>query len=237
MHRFPYTEIFRDGGINPWGVGKTYYYRQQRSWGKVMFSKVCVILFTGGSASMHAGTPPPSPAKETPLPRRPPPLPRRSPCQGDPQGDPLQGDPPPRRPPRRPPPRRSPIGDPPSKKTPPPGSHLGGKLRGIRSRPTAKGEIEGDQIQAHTKGGNSGGSDPGPRGKFRGIRSRPTPKGEIESDQIQAHIQGGNWEGSDPGPHPRGKFRGIRFRPPLMTTAAGGKHPTGMHSCLARFLP
>ena len=56
------------------------------------------------------------------------------------------------------------------------------------SCPTPKGEIEGDQIQAHTQGGNGGGSDPGPhqRGKLRGIRSRPTPKGEIEGDQIQA---------------------------------------------------
>ena len=48
-----------------------------------------------------------------------------------------------------------------------------GKLRGIRSRPTSKGELRG--------------SDPGPhpRGKFRGIRSRPTPKGEIQGDQDQ----------------------------------------------------
>ena len=65
--------------------------------------------------------------------------------------------------------------------------------------------------------------------------SRPTPRGEIEGDQVQAHNQGGNSGGSDPGPHPRGKFRGIRTRhppPPKRTTAAGGTHPTGMHSCL-----
>ena len=33
-----------------WGKGwpSTYYYRPQRSWGKVMFLQVCVILFTGG---------------------------------------------------------------------------------------------------------------------------------------------------------------------------------------------
>ena len=51
------------------------------------------------------------------------------------------------------------------------------------------------------------GSDPGPhpRGKFRGIRSRPTSKGEIQGDQDKP--------------------------PPSMTTAAGGTHPTGMHSC------
>ena len=35
-----------------------------------------------------------------------------------------------------------------------PGPHPRGKLRGIRSRPTPKGEIEGDQVQAHTQGGN-----------------------------------------------------------------------------------
>ena len=35
-----------------------------------------------------------------------------------------------------------------------PGPHPRGKLRGIRSRPTPKGGIEGDQIQTHTHGGN-----------------------------------------------------------------------------------
>ena len=55
------------------------------------------------------------------------------------------------------------------------------------TRPTTRGEIEGDQIQAHSQGGNLGGSDPGPqqRGKLRGIRYRPTVKGEIEGDQIR----------------------------------------------------
>ena len=75
---------------------------------------------------------------------------------------------------------------------------------------------------------------PGPhQGETDGIRSRPTPKEEFQGDQIQAHTQGGNSGGSDPGPHPRGKFRGIRSRPtsPLMTSAAGGTYPTGMHSC------
>ena len=68
------------------------------------------------------------------------------------------------------------------------------------SRPTPKREIEGDQVQAHTQGGNGGGSGPGPhpRGKWRLIRSRPTPKGEMEGDQVQAHTQGGNGGGSDP---------------------------------------
>ena len=35
-----------------------------------------------------------------------------------------------------------------------PGPHTRGNLRGIRSRPTPKGEIEGDQVQAHTQGGS-----------------------------------------------------------------------------------
>ena len=112
-------------------------------WGKVIFSQTSVILLTGGSASVHAGIHPP---------------PRRPPCQGN---LPCQGDPP--------------TKETPTKETP---------------------------LQAHTQGGNWGGSDPGPhpRGKLRGIRSRPTPKGAIQGDQIQAHTQGG-------------KFRGIRCRP------------------------
>ena len=68
------------------------------------------------------------------------------------------------------------------------GASSGGSGPGGVSRPTPKGEVEGDQVQAHTRGGNWGGSgpDPHPRGKLRGIRSRPTPKGEIEGDQVQA---------------------------------------------------
>ena len=53
-----------------------YYYRLQRSWGKVMFSQACVILFTGGggSTSVHAGIPLPweqTPpwSRHTPLPQ------------------------------------------------------------------------------------------------------------------------------------------------------------------------
>ena len=47
-----------------------YYNGPQRSWGKVMFSQACVILFTGEgvSASVHAGihTPPPPGADNPP---------------------------------------------------------------------------------------------------------------------------------------------------------------------------
>ena len=35
-------------------------------------------------------------------------------------------------------------------------------------------------------------------------------------------------------PAPRG---GAWWRPPRTATAAGGTHPTGMHSCIAKFLP
>ena len=68
-----------------------------------------------------------------------------------------------------------------------PGPHPRGKFRGIwqgGSRPTAKGEVEGDLVQAHSQGGSWGGSGPGPqpRGKLRGIWSRSRPKGEVERD-------------------------------------------------------
>ena len=44
----------------------THFCRPQRSWAKVMFLQVCVILFTGGvSASVHAGIPHP-PGADTP---------------------------------------------------------------------------------------------------------------------------------------------------------------------------
>ena len=42
------------------------YYRPQRSWGKVIFSQASVILFTGGSASVHAGIPPPPGTRHPP---------------------------------------------------------------------------------------------------------------------------------------------------------------------------
>ena len=62
------------------------HYRLQRSWGKVMFSQACVILFTRGSASVHAGIPTPqeqtnpSPWEQTP------PRTRYSPDQAHPLG-------------------------------------------------------------------------------------------------------------------------------------------------------
>ena len=47
------------------------------------------------------------------------------------------------------------------------------------SRPTPKGEVEGDLVQAHSQGGSWGGSGPGPhpRGKLRGNWPGPSPDG------------------------------------------------------------
>ena len=106
-------------------------------------------------------------------------------------------------------------------------------------------------FQAHTQGGSwrgsgwGGGGSPGPH-----------PRGAVEGDQARV---------GSPGPHSRGKLRGIWpggacsevacsrgvpaprgegmpapggvWRPPPVTaTAAGGTHPTGMHSCSSFFL-
>ena len=117
------------------------------------------------------------------------------------------------------------------------------------SRPTPKGEVEGDMPGWGGRGVGSPG--PHPRGKLRGIWSRPTVKGEIEG-------------GSGPGPQPRRKLRGICpggclllggcllwgvpalgwpasgvgvWRPPQqMATVVDGMHSTGMHSCLELLL-
>ena len=159
---------------------------------KVMFLLMSVILSTGGLPQCMLGYC--HPPRRRHLPRGEPP------CEGD---QPAKEAPPQERgtpPGRRPSKKETPLeGEPPCQGDPP-------------SKPTAKGEIEGDQVQAHTQGGYWGGSDPGPhlRGKLRGIRSRPTPKGEIEGDEIQAHTQGGNWGGSDSGPPPREADSGIR---------------------------
>ena len=69
---------------------------------------------------------------------------------------------------------------------------------------------------------------------MREIWSRPTPKGKIEGDLVQAHNQGGSLGGSGPGPHgTQGEVEGelASTPPPPTATAAGGTHPTGMHSC------
>ena len=96
------------------------------------------------------------------------------------------------------------------------------------SRPTPKGEVEGGC-----------GPGPQPRGKLRGIWSRPTAKGEVEGDLVQEGClvpglpaRGVPGSGGLGVPGPRGCLvRNGGCRPPGTATAAGGTHPTGMHSC------
>ena len=100
---------------------------------------------------------------------------------------------------------------------------------------------------------------PHPRGKFRGIWpggfSRPIPKGGVEGDLTGGGVRSGGcllggylFQGVPAlgGSAPRGAcFRGSApggvyswggvWRPPVMATAAGGMHPTGMHSCFLFF--
>ena len=110
-----------------------------------MFLQVCVCPQGGVLPQCMLGDPP---TRENPT------------CQVDPSPPGSSGDH--RRPGDHPPSQ----GDPPARETPP-----------LPGRPP---------LQAHTQGGNWGGSGPGPhaRGKLRGIRSRPTPKGEIEGDHL-----------------------------------------------------
>ena len=99
----------------------------------------------------------------------------------------------------------------------------------------------GGGVQAHTQGGSWGGSGPGPhpRGKLRGIWSRPTPKGEVEGDLARGVLQGCLlWGGGVSAPWgvcSGGVLAlGVCVETPLpsvMATAAGGTHPTEMHSC------
>ena len=83
-----------------------------------------------------------------------------------------------------------------------PGPHPRGKMRGIWSRPTAKGEIKGDLVQAHSQGGGWGGiwlggrcllqrdqnQSPGPKVDTPCTKSRHPPAGpkaDIPVDQKQ----------------------------------------------------
>ena len=90
-----------------------------------------------------------------------------------------------------------------------PGPHPGGMLRGLSrgvSRPTPKGEVEGSGLGGFSR------HTPG------GCVSRPTPRGV------------------SPGPHPGGCIPACtEADPPPTATAAGGTHPTGMHSCYLLF--
>ena len=59
------------GGMHPTGMLSCYH--PQRSWGKVLFSQASVILFTGGSASVHAGIAAPPRSRYAPAAEPPPP--------------------------------------------------------------------------------------------------------------------------------------------------------------------
>ena len=88
---------------------------------------------------------------------------------------------------------------------------------------------------------------PHPMGKLRGIWSRPTAKGEVEGDLARGCLL---WGGVCSGGLLAGVCSGggtcsggcllqggllhggcVRPSPPVTATAAGGTHPTGMHSC------
>ena len=118
-----------------------------------IFTGICHSLIRGVCLSACWDT---LPAKETPPSSKEPPL--------------LQGDPP-----RRLPSKETPQGDPSSKRPLSRKTPKETPLQGDPPRPTPKGEIERDQIQAHTQGENWGGSNPGPHPR-------------------------GNWGGSDPDP-------------------------------------
>ena len=118
-----------------------------------------------------------------------------------------------------------------------PGHHPRGKLKGIWSRPTAKGEIEGDLVQAHTQGRKLRGIWPG--GCL--LLGVPAPIG-VPAPMGGAWFQGGlllggyllPWGGCLlPG---RCLLQEGVWRPShMIATAAVGMHPTGMHSCYIYF--
>ena len=112
------------------------------------------------------------------------------------------------------------------------GPHLGGEVNGS--------DWEG--LQAHTHGGGGGWGVWRGRGvpqahtwegRLMGLAgrvSRPTPTGG-------GRLRG--LAGGSPGPNPEGCIPAwLRQDTPQQTaTAWGGTHPTGKHSCFARFLP
>ena len=81
--------------------------------------------------------------------------------------------------------------------------------------PHPRGKFRGDLVGG---GGGSPGSQP--RGKLRGIWSRPTAKGEVERDLAGGCLL---WGVPTSG-------RGVETPSPVTASAAGGTHPTGMHS-------
>ena len=99
-----------------------------------------------------------------------------------------------------------------------PGPHTGRKLRGLAwgvSRPTMRGKLRGlaGGLKAHTQGGKLKSLAWGVSRPTSGVSPGPHLGGS------QAHTQGGITAYTEADP------------PPQMATAAGGTHPTGMHSC------
>ena len=78
-----FTFHWRSQDVHPSSRPQILNYRPQQSWGKVMFLQASVILLTGGggSASVHAGIPPP-PGADTPTKTRRPPLKEKTPSPG-----------------------------------------------------------------------------------------------------------------------------------------------------------
>ena len=113
------------------------------------------------------------------------------------------------------------------------------------SRPTPGGGSSGGcgqgGLQAHTQGGSWGDlargvSRPTPKGEVEGIClggvSRPTPKGKLRGICLGGVSR--PTPGGSPGPHLVGVYPSMHWGRPLpipTATAAGGTHPTGMHSC------
>ena len=76
-------------------------------------------------------------------------------------------------------------------------------------------------FQAHTQGGSLGGS---------GGVSRNTTKREVEGDLASGGLPALSWVSA-----PGGICSWGCGDPPVTATAAGGTHPTGMHSCFQYF--
>ena len=119
-----------------------------------------------------------------------------------------------------------------------PGPHSRWKLGGVRSRSTAKGEVEGIQSRPTLKGEVGGvWSRSTAKGEVEGIQSRPTLQGEVEGDQVMAHSQGGKLREIESRPTAKGEVEGDQPHPPPQQTAtvANGTHPTGIHSFATYF--
>ena len=65
--------------------------------------------------------------------------------------------------------------------------------------------------------------------------SRPTPRGKLRGLAWGGGLQAHTW--GSPDPHLGGVSQHALRQTPPTATAAGGTHPTGMHSCLNRKMP